>query len=128
MDTKIDFLETLPPNCPPAQAWQPDKETYYRLAGTFPPLRLDFLPHRKLYPNIKFDNECEAMAISIFDTISACNKMRTFPTLKNKEITIKITLPLESGVIDKTRGKHHFSWWISKKFSPIEHCEQMDYA
>lgn len=124
MEKKLmKWAEPLPPNCPPEDANPPRNEQYYRLIENSEPSDIDFCSHRMQWPNKIFKtSECITRAISVFDKIISCQRVRLLPTHKNKKI-IEITLPQESGLI-KQNGKDisHYSWWRSKEFNPLDYC------
>jgi hypothetical protein len=119
----MKWAEPLPQNCPPKEANPPNHECYYRLIEYMEPSEIDFCSHRMRWPDKQFHtSECVAMAISVFDKISSCQKVRLFPTHKNKKI-VEITLPQESGLIKQNgRDLSHFSWWRYKEFNPFDFC------
>lgn len=121
---KIKWAEKLPEKCPPPDATQPQNGIYYRLVESNPPTEKDFYSHRKLFPEKNYSSkECIASAVSIFNSLDRCKDIKKLPLHKdNNELIIKITLPPDSGLIKKTGGHHHFSWWRAKSFNPLPHC------
>ena len=127
VNTNSVWAEPLPENCPPNEAKEPDGDTYFRHASDCPTREEDFYSNRKLYPERKFRvSECVARALSVYDNDAVCVKMRNFPTLKDKFV-IRITLPKESGVIQRTgNNASHYSWWKLAAFNPIPFCSLLE--
>lgn len=118
-----NWKETLPEDCPPADAKSPNNESFYRLVTQAPPLESDFYSNRKLFPLMRFNtSECVARSVSIFNCIKSCRQIRKLPAHKNK-LVAKLTLPVEAGLIKKSGRPKHYSWWIRKDFNPIEFLE-----
>jgi hypothetical protein len=123
MVENIDWLEELPPKCPPADAVEPNNDLFYRLVGSVPPRDNDFWSHRKLYPSKKFNTtECVARSCSLIATIEYCLELLKLPAQHNKRI-VKLILPSRAGLVKQT-GLHiaHYSWWRTKDFDPINVC------
>jgi len=119
MDENIDWVEDLPPDCPPADAVAPQNDLFYRLVENVPPLDRDFWSHRKLYPSKKYTSECIGRACSLISDLEGCFQVAKLPTQQNKRI-VQLSLPPESGRVKKT-GKNpwHYSWWRTRNFDPI---------
>ena len=108
----FEWAEDLPEECPPEHATNPNGETYYRMVETVPPTITDFRSSRVMYPDKSFKvDECRARSCSLFSDLDACMQKLKLPTQKGKKI-VMITLDPTSGVLAKTGGKNHFSWWI----------------
>lgn len=123
----MEWFENLPQDCPPKQAYHPDNDPFYRLVETFPPGDKDFFSQRKLCPTKFFSaGEFIARAISVFVSLQCCVKILKLPKFKNKQLKIvSIILCPESGVILKTRGEDHYSWWRAKNYYPIPGCQEV---
>jgi hypothetical protein len=117
-----DWSEELPPNCPPAEARPPGLRRFYRLVNSFPPSASDFLSNRALFPDRRFNvDECIARALSIFETAKACSRIRRLP-LHRDQVLVAFSLPDSCGVILRTAGHTHYSWWSRRGFNPIPMC------
>lgn len=116
-----EWAETLPESCPPADALQPNEIMVFRVVGTIPPTEKDFYSNRKLFPEKDFGiDECTARAISVFNKKSFCVRAQKMPIFKDKKTNVvKLVLKKESGLIKKTFGRHHFSFWAYTSFNPI---------
>jgi hypothetical protein len=115
----MDWFEPLPSECPPKKAIPTESITVYRITAN-PPKKEDFHSHRKIYPNKVFTvDSCIACSLSVFDTEEVAIKLIKLPRFKNKVVT-ELQLTIDDGVILKTSGAHHYSWWRSQKFNLYE--------
>ena len=109
------WFEQLPEQCPPADAVKPNG-VYYRLTETSVPICSDFWSNRKLWAHQKFNTcECIAMSVSVFQNVEPLKRVLKMPAHKNKTM-VEVTLIPEAGLIMKTFGVSHFSWWRSADF------------
>jgi hypothetical protein len=115
----MEWLEELPTACPPKTA-RTSTNFYYRLVDNIPPNIIDFWSNRKLFPEKVFPNldECTTRSCSILSSVEECRKKKKYDRLKHKNI-ICFKLDRDIGVIEKTFGKDHYSWWITKNFDPV---------
>lgn len=115
----MNWSEPLPPDCPPAEAWFPQHEQYYRLVDTIPPKEQDFHSLKELNPGRTYGAiECCAHAVSLIKSYGDCVAVNRLPKLRHKSI-VAITLPPDSGAVLKTfKGTHH-SWWRAKGFDAV---------
>jgi len=122
---KTEWVEDLPPLCPPGTAYVPNGKSFYRVVENKPPKDIDFFSHRKRFPTQRFStNECHAHAVSIFSKIKGCKRIQKLPRWKwKKTFIIKINLVKSAGVIEKFGHGSHYSWWLRKGFKPEEVCE-----
>jgi len=120
------WAEQLPNDCPPKEAFIPQYETYYRLVSYYPPSDRDFYSYKKThgYKPSK-ESECIARSLSISDNSKKLSKLFGIPYFRNK-IMICLKLSPESGVLLKTRGPHHFSWWLAAAYNPIPDCKLIE--
>lgn len=116
------WREELPENCPPEDALE-DNDSYYRLVVTNPPTEEDFNSHRLRYPNkvFKDKDECEVRSISLFKTVAACESIKKFRIHKEK-LVAKLDITGDSGLIKKTGGEEHYSFWPKHDFDIISAC------
>ena len=109
-----EWFEALPEQCPPTDAAQ-CKGYYYNPATTE-----DFFSQRKLQPDKVFKgfgiDECIARAISLFSTKEEAERRLKLPKFKNASIVI-VKLEPKDGMIKKTFGIAHYSWWRTKDFN-----------
>src|SRR4051812_8214296 len=106
-----EWAEPLPANCPPAEADDPCGRSFYRVAN-WPPQHSDFDSERIRVPERVFPHEsdCIARACSLSDELTCLRRSLKFGKNRGKSI-VRITLPSKSGVILKTGGPSHWSWW-----------------
>lgn len=125
MSEQSEWAETLPDNCPPSEAWEPNNEVYYRLVDSHPPTVRDFASNRELQPQrrLKSVTECEARSLSVYDNVEECRKVQKFPALRNKQVA-KVALMPECGVVLQTTSNlFHHSWWLKAACDPVSICE-----
>ena len=115
----MDWVETLPPQCPPPDAVPPEGE-YYR-AVSADCAENDFIPYARLYPNRKYNGAkaCISRALSIYTDIDECIEATKLPGLQNLGQThiAKVILTGKDGLVYKGKNKDsHHSWWRSRDF------------
>jgi hypothetical protein len=115
----MGWHESLPKNCPPPEAEPPHGRTFYRLCANKPARSEDFWSQAKSNPARSFAgvSMCILRAISIWDSKKACIEQRKFPAQRNKALG-EIVLNKNDGLILKTYGPNHYSWWRSNSFDP----------
>lgn len=111
------WFEELPEQCPPKESNPPDGK-YYRLVHGEIPVSEDFVSQAIEHPDFVFPNvsDCIRKAVSVFNHIDGCHRVRKLTTQKEKYIAEVILSPRD-GLILKTSKKHHYSWWRSQDFS-----------
>ena len=122
----MEWIELLPENCPPEEAYPPNNMAVFRLVESCPPSEVDFQSTKQRSPN-RISDECILKSCSVFSSFEACDKVRkTFRDFRNMRI-VRIVLPPESGLIMQTVTKpSHYSWWRSADFDPIKNCSEVD--
>ena len=117
----------LPIGCPPGDAQPPGGERYYRLVVRFPPDEHDFAPFRELNPNKPVKDECEARAVSVFETPESCRELIKLPTYKRKaKLCVAFPLEEQSGKVKQTsENPHHYSWWRARGFDVVGKAERV---
>lgn len=112
------WFENLPENCPPPDAVNPSNFLCFRLATQNPPVEADYLSHRQIYPERKFNvSECRARSLSIFSERAECENIKKLPVHRGKHIVALRLFP-KCGVVKHT-GKleeAHYSWWVLAGF------------
>lgn len=112
------WFEVLPEQCPPEDATACNG-CYYRIANGDPAKSEDFFSQKKLQPDKIFKgegiDECVARAISLFSNREEAEKRLKLPKFKNAKIAL-VTLELKDGVLKKTFGVAHYSWWRTVNF------------
>lgn len=115
---KTEWFETLPEQCPPEDA-ELCNGSYYRIANGNPVDSADFFSQRKLQPDRVFKgpdiDECIARAISLFSDRKESERRLKLPKFRNASIAL-VELKPKDGMIKKTFGIAHYSWWRTKVF------------
>lgn len=115
----MDWVETLPSQCPPEDAVPPEGVYYRAVSGDC--TEDDFVPYARLYPTKKYvaAQACNARALSIFSDVKDCLDAMKLPSLQKlgKTCVAKITLTAKDGVIHKGHQQNsHYSWWRTHDF------------
>ncbi len=113
------WFEELPESCPPEDAVICEG-TFYRIAAGDPVKSLDFFSQRRLNPDKIFVgvgiDECIVRSVSLFNDLDETQKRLRLPKFRNSTI-VEIVLSEEDGMIKKTFGVAHYSWWRSHCFN-----------
>lgn len=115
----MNWVETLPSQCPPADAVPPEGVYYRAVSANYS--EDDFVPHARLYPNRQYKGAlaCIARALSIFTKKEDCINATKLPGLQNLGQThiAKVTLTEKDGLVHKGKNKDsHHSWWRTHDF------------
>lgn len=114
----MNWFEKLPPLCPPSDA-TPCNGAYFRLANSSPATSADFFSQQRLQPGKVFTGNgvdgCIARAVSLFQDKEDAEKRRKLPKFRHAAIA-KVSLEPKDGVMKKTFGSSHYSWWRSTEF------------
>lgn len=115
----MNWFEDLPALCPPADA-VPARGRFYRIAKGLPTESEDYFSQRRLQPDKVFIgegiDECIVRSVSLFCTEADAEKRLRLPKFKS-QILVAIDLEPKDGVIKKTFGPSHYSWWRSTEFN-----------
>ena len=113
---EVEWFELLPEQCPPEDAQQCDGY-YYRIANGNPAQSVDFFSQRRLQPDKVFKglgvDECITRAVSLFSDRKEAEKRLKLPKFRNANIAL-VELKPKDGMIKKTFGTAHYSWWRTK--------------
>lgn len=117
----MNWIEVLPDECPPKEAFKPEDFKVYRLAKEASVDERDFQSQRALKPNKVFKglSECLARSLSVYNNVAKCLNMTKLPVYKKRwKAVLEITLEKEDGLILKTfTDPNHYSWWRTTNFS-----------
>lgn len=115
----MNWHEELPANCPPNDGELPNGRIFYRLCKGNPAESEDFFSQKKENPTRKFAgvSECILRSVSIWNNKNKCLDLKKFKTQKEKVLGT-FTLNNDDGLICKTFGQNHYSWWRSDMFDP----------
>lgn len=114
-----NWTEELPNKCPPDNAFDPNRMTFFRLAKTNPVTEDDFLSKRATSPTIVFPNvnECIARSLSVWNNFEKCINILKLPIHKNKrQIVMQLNLQTGDGLVLKTFKPNHYSWWRTTNY------------
>lgn len=107
--------------CPHEDAFVPDGQTvYYRYIKGDRIVSESFLP-TQVNPAMPLPKECDACiqkSVSVYDNLEGLiNGVFKLPSNKGKRRTVGLLMLSEKdGVLKKTFGKNHHSWWRSQAF------------
>lgn len=114
----MNWFEDLPSQCPPADAI-PVNGVFYRIAKGLPTESDDYFSQRMLQPTKGFVgegiDECIVRSVSLFQSPNEARKRLLLPKFRNQHIVVVELIPAD-GVIKKTFGPYHYSWWRTKEF------------
>lgn len=122
----MNWIEQLPDKCPPNDAMNPNGLTFYRLTKTSPITEKDLHSQRRLQPNKSFEiEECIVCSLSIWQNVDNCIELLKLP-LHKKKLIVKFVLHSNDGLVLKTFGPNHYSWWATDSFniSAVQLVEQ----
>lgn len=109
----IKWPDYFPIQCPPNNAVATEK-TVFRLVLNEPPSDSDFLSYKEedkdgMWPG----KECEACGVSVYNSYKRADETKRKYKSKFKLHNIaKGTIKPEAGVVKRTGGGGHFTWWI----------------
>ena len=118
-EMNMDWVETMPSQCPPSDAVPPDG-VYYR-AVSANCSEDDFIPYARLYPTRRYIGSlaCTARALSIYTNPDDCVKATMLPALQKLGQTsiAKVALTSKDGLVQRGQGiDSHHSWWRTRNF------------
>lgn len=115
----MTWFEELPSQCPPADA-MPAQGRFFRIAKGLPTESEDYFSQRHLQPDKVFIgegiDECIVRSVSLFNDLEVAKMRLRLPKFRN-QIIVAVDLEPVDGVIKKTFGLSHFSWWRSTDFN-----------
>ena len=126
MQAELDmrWLENLPENCPPEDAYVPSEFVCYRIVSNNPVDDSDFYSHRELYPSKRFPvSECKARAASVMKNVDDANVLIKLPHFKTEYRIVRVCLNPGAGVVKHTPSmrsrlsfQSHHSWWVASDY------------
>lgn len=115
----MTWFEELPSQCPPADA-MPAQGRFFRIAKGLPTESEDYFSQRHLQPDKVFIgegiDECIVRSVSLFNDLEVAKMRLRLPKFRN-QIIVAVDLEPVDGVMKKTFGLSHFSWWRSTDFN-----------
>lgn len=112
-----EWIEELPDRCPPDEAFDPSGRVFYRLSKKNTPQESDFQSHRSRWPDKEFEQgECIVRSLSIWDDRDRCLSALRLPRQKKNSFVMTLNLKSSDGLVAKTGGKGHYSWWRTRSY------------
>lgn len=112
MSCLMDFPQSMPENCPPADA-QDGPKTLYRFVMNAPPIQTDVQTSKEAGTFLD-GNECQRHSLSMSATIEGLKRTaRKVPRYKHAYVA-RATIPDGGGKVKHTPShynKDHWSWW-----------------
>ena len=109
---QVKYPKFFPIGCPPADA-SPMKMVVFRMIDGETPAPDDFLPSKIVYPHRKFDDECIACGVSVFQKFKDLEKRKNRFRAFRKKNAASGQLHFVSGDVLKTFSASHHTWWIA---------------
>ena len=123
MSANLAFAETLPPQCPPADAEPLSKAVLIRLAKEPKPKPESFASHAARGLPIRGDvSSCSHASCSLFvhdETGDQLNAMRRLPRFKSFKHAFLLNVGPSAGVAVVNSTTKHVDLWMFKGFDPV---------
>ena len=123
------WFEELPEQCPPEDAKECNG-IYYRIANRNPTTSTDFFSQKKLQPDKVFIgkgiDDCIVKSISLFSDRKEIEKRMKLPKFR-KGVIAEVRLEPKDGMIKKTFGAAHYSWWRTNEFE-VSQAKVLEYG
>jgi len=123
------WFEELPEQCPPKDAKECNG-IYYRIANGNPATSADFFSQKRLQPDKIFTGEgiddCIVKSISLFSDRKEIEKRLKLPKFR-KGVIAEVRLEPKDGMIKKTFGYAHYSWWRTNEFE-VSQAKVLEYG
>ena len=122
---QIQYLETLPPDCPPPSARAITEQTVrYRLLEGMTPTERDFDSYAKRNDGPNLDirrTPCEQSGLSLFVSLEAARRMMTgrLNDLNRWECIGVVTITAGAGKMNPAERNGHETWWPLQAFGPV---------
>ena len=114
---QIEWANTLPENCPPENILEPENEEFYRLLSNEDVItEKDWMSQKELHPDTTYadENFINAHGLSILKEVD--KKILKLPRYRKFNGVVKIILNPTDGVVKKTYGPNHYTWWRTTLF------------
>ena len=115
---EIEWANELPEGCPPENILIPSDQEMYRLTLEADKVtEADFIPYLEQYKEKKYSAPLKIMAagLSLFSSYDPALTQK-IPALKKYKGVAKLLLNPQDGVLAKTGGENHYTWWRSTSF------------
>lgn len=114
---QIEWANDLPENCPPENILVPEEEEFYRLLLNEDQIvDEDWKSQKELHPQSTYEGEnyINAHGLSVLKTVN--NNIFKLPRYKRFKGLAKVILNPTDGVLKKTYGDQHYTWWRTTSF------------
>lgn len=114
---QIEWTATFPENCPPEDILVPEDEEFYRLLSNKDVItENDWKSYKELYPDSSYNGEdlINVYGLSILKDVDS--SILKQPKYKRFKGLAKIVLNPTDGVVKKTYGPNHYTWWRTTLF------------
>ena len=123
------WFEELPEQCPPEDAKECNG-IYYRISNGNPATSTDFFSQKKLQSDKVFIgkgiDDCIVKSISLFSDRKEIEKRMKLPKFR-KGVIAEVRLEPKDGMIKKTFGAAHYSWWRTNEFD-VSQAKVLEYG
>lgn len=115
---EIEWANNLPEDCPPSVILVPENQEMFRLTISADNItEEDFKPYTELYPNRKYNSTQKILASGL--SLLSSNEptfIAKLPQGKKFKGIAKLILNPEDGVLAKSGGPNHYTWWRTNSF------------
>ena len=113
----IEWADSLPENCPPEDVLIPEEEEFYRLLLNEDRIvEEDWKSYAELYPDKNFGSRTiQSSGLSV-NKNGDFNQLTKLPSMKRFKGLAMIKLNPTDGVLKKTSGDGHYTWWRTTMF------------
>ena len=113
----IEWANVLPENCPPEEILIPEEEEFYRLLlNEDTMVDEDWKSQKELHPNNSYKGEDYVNAHGLSVLKEADHSLFKLPRFKRFKGLAKVILNPTDGVLKKTYGEKHYTWWRTTSF------------
>lgn len=120
IEPRSKFRETLPDNCPPADAHEGACAQAFRFVATTAPTAADFDSYaaqgHQLPDGISVC-PCRWASCSLFSDIRTVQKKRKLKSLKKYRFVVELKIAAKSGRLKESYG--HIDFWMYNNFDPL---------
>jgi hypothetical protein len=114
---QIEWVNTFPENCPPEDILVPEDEEFYRLLiNEDVVVEEDWKSQKELHPGSTYSGENFINAHGLSILKEANHNLFKLPKYKKFKGLAKIVLNPSDGVLKKTYGDKHYTWWRTTSF------------
>lgn len=114
---QIEWVNTFPENCPPEDILVPEDEEFYRLLiNEDVVVEEDWKSQKELHPESTYSEENFINAHGLSILKEANHNLFKLPKYKKFKGLAKIVLNPSDGVLKKTYGDKHYTWWRTTSF------------